>query len=195
MAIVNLLVFNHFWIGICTSANGKIISMTTLTWPDFLYQAKQLLEISNQLNDSWILCEIDEQEPNSYLKYTQKIKGKASEDLISVEYHIVYSISYQVPVLYFQAHRSDGSLLDLEATWKTFLPETSRSELYQMLTQMEHPVLFRPFMAFHPCRTTEVLAQFGKPSENVLITFISLYGPYVQLNLANAYGLHSQINK
>ncbi|XP_034478981.1 ubiquitin-like-conjugating enzyme ATG10 [Drosophila innubila] len=163
--------------------------MTTLSWPEFLSQAKQLLEISNKLDDNWILYEKDDQEPNSFLMYSQKVKCKASDNLISVEYHIVYSISYQVPVLYFQAHKSDGSLLDLEATWKTFMPETQRSELYQMLTQMEHPVLFRPFMAFHPCRTTEILAQFGKPSRNLLITFISLYGPYVQLNLSNAYGL------
>ncbi|KAL7735913.1 hypothetical protein ACLKA6_002360 [Drosophila palustris] len=163
--------------------------MTTLTWPEFLGQAKQLLEISTRLGDNWILYEKDDQEANSFLKYTQKLRCGVSDDLINVEYHIVYSISYQVPVLYFQAHRSDGSLLDLEDTWKTFMPETPRSELYQMLTQMEHPTLFRPFMAFHPCRTTEILSQFGKPSRNVLITFISLYGPYVQLNLANAYGL------
>ncbi|KAH8296909.1 hypothetical protein KR044_000624 [Drosophila immigrans] len=165
--------------------------MTTLTWQQFLSQAEELVEISNQLDHSWILCKKNDQEPNSYLKYTQKIKCKVSEELICVEYHIVYSISYQVPMLYFQAHRSDGSLLDLEATWKTFMPETSRDELYQMLTQMEHPVLFRPFMAFHPCRTTAILAQFGKPSANLLITFISLYGPYVQLSLANAYGLQT----
>lgn len=54
---------------------------------------------------------------------------------------------------------------------------------------MEHPVLFRPFMALHPCRTAEVLAQFGQESDNSVLTFISLYGPYVKLNLTNAYGL------
>lgn len=69
------------------------------------------------------------------------------------------------------------------------MPSTSRSDLHQILTQMEHPVLFRPFMALHPCRTAEVLTQFGQKSENLLLTFISLYGPYVKLNLSNAYGL------
>lgn len=84
---------------------------------------------------------------------------------------------------------ADGSLLDIDAIWSLFMPTTSRSDLHQMLTPMEHPVLFRPFMALHPCRTAEVLAQFGRKSDNLLLTFISLYGPYVKLNLSNAYGL------
>ncbi|EDW01188.1 GH21294 [Drosophila grimshawi] len=161
----------------------------TLTWPEFLKEAKQFLDKSHELNDNWELVEKDDQEPNSFLRYSQKIKCKVSNDLINIEYHIVYSVSYQVPMLYFQAHRSDGSLLDVEATWSLFMPDASRSDLYEMLTQMEHPVLFRPFMALHPCRTSEILAQFGRKSENILITFISLYGPYVKLNLSNSYGL------
>ncbi|XP_032292209.1 ubiquitin-like-conjugating enzyme ATG10 isoform X1 [Drosophila virilis] len=167
----------------------------TLTWPEFLSQAKQFLDISQQLNDSWQLYKKDDEEPNSFLKYTQKIKCKANDELINVEYHIVYSVSYQVPMLYFQAHRSDGRLLDLEATWSVFMPDASRTDLYEMLTQMEHPVLFRPFMALHPCRTCEILAQFGKQSRNLVLTFISIYGPYVKLSLANAYGLYIEENE
>lgn len=120
---------------------------------------------------------------------------------------MVYSVSYQVPMLFLQAHRSgmspksksiciilihsltDGSLLDLDAVWQLFMPETNSEDLYQILTQMDHPVLFRPFMALHPCRTAEVLKQFGEPSKNQVLTFISLYGPKVQLHLQNAYGL------
>lgn len=33
-------------------------------------------------------------------------------ELINVEYHIVYSVSYQVPVLYFQAYRSGNYLIN-----------------------------------------------------------------------------------
>jgi len=114
-------------------------------------------------------------------------------------------------MLFFQAHRSgiyifykisldvkinplivDGSLLDVEATWRMFMPESKASDLHQILTQMDHPVLFRPFMALHPCRTAEVLKQFGKPSCNQVLTFISLYGPHVQLHLQNAYGLSQE---
>ncbi|XP_037712992.1 ubiquitin-like-conjugating enzyme ATG10 [Drosophila subpulchrella] len=162
--------------------------MGDLSWKDFLSQAKQFLEISQQLGDSWMLVEKDSDEPNTFLKFSQKIKDISGE-LVNVEYHVVYSISYQVPMMFFQAHRSDGSLLDLEATWKLFMPETKANELYQILTQMDHPVLFRPFMALHPCRTAEVLKQFGQPSSNQVLTFISLYGPHIKLNLQNAYGL------
>ncbi|XP_016990522.1 ubiquitin-like-conjugating enzyme ATG10 [Drosophila rhopaloa] len=167
--------------------------MGDLSWKDFMSQAKQFLKISQQLGDSWMLEEKDSNEPNTFLKFNQKMKCQSeegySEGLVNVEYHVVYSVSYQVPMLFFQAHRSDGSLLDLEATWKLFMPETKARGLYQILTQMDHPVLFRPFMALHPCRTAEVLKQFGQPSDNQVLTFISLYGPHVQLHLKNAYGL------
>ncbi|SPP75569.1 ubiquitin-like-conjugating enzyme ATG10 [Drosophila guanche] len=167
--------------------------MSEMTWKEFLAQAQEFLKISEQLGDCWVLYEKDASEPNTFLKYSQKIKCKESNDgyvtLINVEYHVVYSVSYQVPMLLFQAHRSDGSLLDLEATWRVFMPDTASKDLYQMLTQTDHPVLFRPFMALHPCRTAEVLDQFGEPSANRVLTFISLYGPHVQLQLANAYGL------
>jgi len=69
------------------------------------------------------------------------------------------------------------------------MPETKANDLYQILTQMDHPVLFRPFMALHPCRTAEVLKQFGQTSSNQVLTFISLYGPHIKLNLQNAFGL------
>ncbi|XP_017078590.1 ubiquitin-like-conjugating enzyme ATG10 [Drosophila eugracilis] len=165
--------------------------MGDLSWKDFLNQAKQFYEISQNLGDSWTLEEKDSNEPNTFLKFSQKIKCKA--ELVSVEYHVVYSVSYQVPMMFFQAHRSDGSLLDLEEAWKLFMPETKAIDLYQILTQMDHPVLFRPFMALHPCRTAEVLQQFGQPSSNQILTFVSVYGPHVQLHLQNEYGLSKDI--
>ncbi|EDW89248.1 ubiquitin-like-conjugating enzyme ATG10 [Drosophila yakuba] len=170
--------------------------MGDLSWKDFLSQAKQFLEISQKLDDNWVLEQKDSSEPNIYLKCSQKIKCQSGKnnavELFSVEYHVVYSVSYQVPMLFFQAHRSDGSLLDVEATWKLFMPESKASDLHQILTQMDHPVLFRPFMALHPCRTADVLKQFGKPSGNQVLSFISLYGPHVQLHLQNAYGLSQE---
>ncbi|XP_017097472.2 ubiquitin-like-conjugating enzyme ATG10 [Drosophila bipectinata] len=161
--------------------------MGDLSWNEFLSQAKQLYDISQELGDAWILQEKDSNPPNTFLTISQKIKSQ--KDLINVEYHVVYSVSYQVPMLFLQAHRSDGSLLDLDAVWRLFMSETNSEDLYQILTQMDHPVLFRPFMALHPCRTAEVLKQFGEPSKNQVLTFISLYGPKVQLHLQNAYGL------
>ncbi|XP_017061409.1 ubiquitin-like-conjugating enzyme ATG10 [Drosophila ficusphila] len=170
--------------------------MGDLIWKEFLSQAKQFLQISQRLGDDWILEQKDLNEPNTFLKFSQKVKSNGSEgdpgEFVNVEYHVVYSISYQVPMLFFQAHRSNGSLLDLEAIWNLFMAETNANDLYQILTQMEHPVLFRPFMALHPCRTAEVLRQFGQPSSNQVITFISLYGPHVQLHLQNAYGLSQE---
>lgn len=45
----------------------------------------------------------------SYLSYNQKITNPVTNDLINIDYHIVYSISYEVPIMYFQAHHGGKS--------------------------------------------------------------------------------------
>ncbi|XP_050326213.1 ubiquitin-like-conjugating enzyme ATG10 [Bactrocera neohumeralis] len=203
------------------------MSIVTLNWEEFLQEATEFQKISERLNDSWTLYKKDEQEGNAYLIYEQKIINTvdqksctdvlddttdcmedetaatpASNDLLKIEYHIVYSISYQVPALYFRIYRNDGSMLCIEEAWRIFrdygdvasntnsvdstVPRTA-ADMLSIMTQLDHPVLGKPYIAIHPCRTAELLAQAGN-SRNRILTFISLMGPYVQLNLSNEYG-------
>lgn len=193
--------------------------MASMTWNDFLQSAHDFMKLSLVYDDSWIIVEKDSNEGNTYLVYKQKIviqsaeenlrddlesreveesedssnnMGESTEDLFEIEYHVVYSISYQVPVLYFNGFRSDGKQLSLEDAWKIFktpLGESkTRANMLSTLTQSDHPVLFRPFLGLHPCRTAELLNQMGK-SENPILTFLSIMGPFVKLNLKNEYGL------
>lgn len=60
-------------------------------------------------------------------------------------------------------------------------------DMYKILTQMEHPQLFVPLLALHPCRTAEILAM-NPGSKNRILTFISSIGPFVHLNLDPIYG-------
>nr|XP_019559844.2 ubiquitin-like-conjugating enzyme ATG10 [Aedes albopictus] len=113
------------------------------------------------------------------------------EDVYQFEYHVVYSVSYQVPVLYFNAYKCDGTMLRLEEAWDGFrdLASESREQLGQTLTQMEHPILFRPFLALHPCRTAQVLGNVANAGcANLLVAFVSSYGPFVNLALDVRYG-------
>lgn len=97
-------------------------------------------------------------------------------------------------------------MLTLEEAWEFFplpmndnefdkdglTPESKnerRELLLSTLTQMDHPILFKPFLCLHPCRTAELLAQIPG-SNNRILTFISLMGPYVRLTLHPFYGLH-----
>ncbi|XP_021695105.1 ubiquitin-like-conjugating enzyme ATG10 [Aedes aegypti] len=183
----------------------------TLTEEQFRDAAERFLERSHRIGDDW---ELVKSENGTYLtkrlKQTLK-KEKAEtagedeelivddpslgrptpsdEDVYQFEYHVVYSVSYQVPVLYFNAYKSDGTMLRLEEAWQGFrdLASESREQLRRTLTQMEHPILFRPFLALHPCRTAQVLGNVATGCGNLLVAFISSYGPFVNLNLDVRY--------
>ncbi|CAH9109734.1 unnamed protein product [Cuscuta epithymum] len=74
------------------------------------------------------------------------------------DFHIVYSLSYRVPVLYFRAYWSDGQPLALQELEKN-IPESTRQELtvhkWTFITQEEHPYLNQPWFTLHPCGTSE----------------------------------------
>ncbi|XP_073844303.1 autophagy-related 10 [Musca autumnalis] len=169
--------------------------MSYLCWAEFCKEGQEFVAISNKLGDTWSWEEKNSSEGQSYLKYKQKVSDPVSQNLIQIEYHIVYSISYQVPIMYFQAHYSDGKMLNLDNVWQLFQfhkdSQYSREDMLSILTQMEHPVLFKPFMCLHPCRTAEILEQTPL-SRNRILTFISIMGPYIQLNLDNRYGLECE---
>ncbi|XP_064605763.1 ubiquitin-like-conjugating enzyme ATG10 [Liolophura sinensis] len=78
------------------------------------------------------------------------------------EYHVVYSHSYAVPVLYFNAYKTDGKLLSLEEIWSN-VPNHYRERLnherWTFLTQQEHPLVGRPFYQLHPCHTADLMKQ------------------------------------
>ncbi|OUZ99304.1 Autophagy-related protein 3 [Macleaya cordata] len=74
------------------------------------------------------------------------------------DFHIVYSNSYRVPVLYFRGYQSDGQLLALDEIERD-LPLNSlkilRESKWTFMTQEEHPYLNRPWYTLHPCGTSE----------------------------------------
>ncbi|XP_069483674.1 ubiquitin-like-conjugating enzyme ATG10 isoform X3 [Ambystoma mexicanum] len=119
-------------------------------------------------------------------------------DVIRFEYHVLYSISYQAPVLYFRASFLDGRPLSLEEIWKG-VHEFYRPRLLQgpwdTISQQEHPLLGQPFFVLHPCRTNEfmapILAISGKEKRNInyITSWMSIVGPVVGIHLSMSYGL------
>ena len=94
--------------------------------------------------------------------------------VVLCEYHVIYSLSYRVPVLYFTASYSNGRLVSLAELWK-LLPAgqvCGCSGRRDILTQTEHPLLQRPFYCLHPCNTAkamrEVLGCFPSRSSSSL---------------------------
>ncbi|XP_073933266.1 ubiquitin-like-conjugating enzyme ATG10 isoform X2 [Castor canadensis] len=120
----------------------------------------------------------------------------AMSEVIKYEYHVLYSCSYQVPVLYFRASFLDGRPLALKDIWDG-VHECYKTRLLQgpwdTITQQEHPILGQPFFVLHPCKTNEFMTPVLKNSQkinrnvNYIISWLSIVGPVVGLNLPLSY--------
>ncbi|CRL02984.1 CLUMA_CG016158, isoform A [Clunio marinus] len=170
---------------------------------EFNNKALEFFNVSKLLNDNW---NINHKNDKYYLTKKQFISLKSeysqsyeddcsdpsavqSNEIINIEYHVLFHPSYQVPVLYFNAYE-DGKLISFHDIPKIFVNinelKTSQTELLNIVTQAEHPILFQPFFMLHPCKVQQVLSQF-KESKNFVLTFISIFGPSVKLNLSLEY--------
>ncbi|XP_010453165.1 PREDICTED: ubiquitin-like-conjugating enzyme ATG10 isoform X2 [Camelina sativa] len=111
------------------------------------------------------------------------------------DFHIVYSASYKVPVLYFRGYCSGGQPLSLDVIKKD-LPSCSVSLLLQskwtFITQEEHPYLNRPWFKLHPCGTEDwikllsqssISAGCQMPVELYLVSWFSVVGQVVGLRI------------
>ncbi|KAM3939423.1 ubiquitin-like-conjugating enzyme ATG10 isoform 1-T3 [Leptodactylus fuscus] len=121
-------------------------------------------------------------------------EGALQSEVILYEYHVLYSISYQAPVLYFRASFLDGTPLTLNAIWDrvhdSYKPRLLHGP-WETITQQEHPILGQPFFVLHPCRTNEFMSsiQGGTGREgNYITTWLSTVGPVVGLSLPLSYG-------
>ncbi|XP_069792512.1 ubiquitin-like-conjugating enzyme ATG10 [Narcine bancroftii] len=117
-------------------------------------------------------------------------------ELIRYEYHVVYSSSYQAPVLYFRACYSDGRPLALKEIWESVhdcYQESLSHGPWDTITQQEHHLLGQPFFVLHPCRTSELMTPImtGATQEqrnvNYITSWLSMLGPVVGLDLPLSY--------
>lgn len=86
--------------------------------------------------------------------------GQLAPVTVHLEYHVCYSTSYEVPVLYFTAAFQNGKQLPLKDVWSLVLDVyvSAESDRWGLITQHEHPLLSRPFYHIHPCHTAQVMA-------------------------------------
>jgi len=192
------------------NSNKSIHVGFTITHEEFLTSANKFIEKSNQLYDGW---ERNEFKGVTYLKLlkhrmvkshlihsekgdkdisslptvecTSSVEDSKLSDLtnISLEYNILYSVSYRVPVLYLRGYDSFGCGLRLDDLIKSGLFSRStqdndklddeklvkhhsrdRDEKHHIPTnfvrsdtfsQVSHPLNFQPFYQLHPCHTSE----------------------------------------
>lgn len=119
--------------------------------------------------------------------------SNSSDTLIQVEYHVVYSDSYSVPVLYFNAHHLSGQSLqhnELEVLFSPSHASTMKQQIWTTLTQVEHPILQTPYYMLHPCKTASLMASVMPADRNInlkhdnyLIQWMSTICPAVRLTI------------
>ncbi|CAI8608296.1 unnamed protein product [Vicia faba] len=109
-------------------------SNRSLTWKE----ESNLSEAEEPFDDATLVC--PEYEVNHY------------------DFHIIYSPSYKVPVLYFRSYHSDGQPLPFSEFEKDLPGHSAELRLeskWTFITQEEHPYLNRPWYKLHPCGTSE----------------------------------------
>ena len=116
---------------------------------------------------------------------------------IYMEYHIVHSYSYQVPLLYFNATYSNGKPLSLAEIWR-LLTVSSATDKWGVVTQQDHPYLGRPFCLVHPCHTASTMGKAKQCLGNVdgkwnyLTSWLSMFGLLTGLHVPLGYAAQHQ---
>lgn len=188
-----------------------VISLT-----DFVKDIHEILQHSQNIHDSWTLVSQNADLAHQFLlKKTQKLypvgtlcnaasagsDGSVSDDeqsvsgqscdmqLLYCEYHIVYSLSYSVPVMYFNIWGMNGKILSLEDVWTLLGKKLGVShENWSFVTQQEHSILGKPFYHLHPCHTAEFMEKFqGTALKNYVACWLSIVGPAVGLDVELSY--------
>ncbi|KAL9239660.1 hypothetical protein vseg_013962 [Gypsophila vaccaria] len=121
-------------------------------------------------------------------------EASTTQEVHYYDFHIVYSNSYRMPVLYFRGYDSDGQPLMLNQIERD-LPPSSAKELteskWTFITQLEHPYLNRPWYTLHPCGTNELMKLLINTSpstsedtpERYLISWLSIVSQVVGLKI------------
>ncbi|XP_048511873.1 ubiquitin-like-conjugating enzyme ATG10 isoform X2 [Athalia rosae] len=112
--------------------------------------------------------------------------SKAERPLI-VLHHVLWSISYSVPVLYFNGWKSGCNPISVEVAQK--LTKNDQVLGYAEMSQAIHPIVGTPFLQLHPCKSQELLQHFSK-SCNKVVSWLSAAAP-----AALRYKLHEDYYK
>lgn len=140
----------------------------SITQVELKHQSRRL---AGALPD-WTLLELKDKNVEFMLTKNEfrTIRGK----VYGLEYTVLYSDSYEVPVMYFTAFGQDGTVAELD--------EISENGLSDMtISQIEHPVYFRPFFQVHPCRTKEFMKCHN--ISNYLLAWLTTVGNLIGLKV------------
>lgn len=178
----------------------------TITWEEFLEEAERFLVVSDRISDGWefrgdkdipgqaylfrrIKCFVpsdsvmrNDDDEEFHVKF-QEDPHEAPSTVkmpLTTEYHILWSVSYGVPVIYFNRWKSDFPGINPMSVNEAQAVHDSKLN-YMELSQAIHPIVGTPFLQLHPCLSQELLRSMPK-SKNKLVSWLSCIAP-AALNL------------
>jgi len=160
-----------------------------IEYETFVKHAKEFIALSDNLFDSWTLKQhCDDQ---MYLVKHQLVNNSK----FKMEYELVYSVAFAVPVLYFRIFdASNGEILwDLDQIGSNTSLGLSKLQKQDSssLTQMPHPFYQTPYFQLHPCHTAkwmeDLLSSNRKHQPNYIVAWLSFIAPHVGLVISEKY--------
>ncbi|XP_033315678.1 ubiquitin-like-conjugating enzyme ATG10 [Bombus bifarius] len=103
------------------------------------------------------------------------------EKPLVTEHHVLWSMSYSVPILYFNGWKSDFPGINPISAEEAQSLVRNGEVKYKDLSQAIHPILGTPFLHLHPCMSHELL-QITSNSKNKIVSWLSTVAP-AALNL------------
>lgn len=120
---------------------------------------------------------------------------------VLIHYDIIYSETYQVPVLYLSVEGQSYRRLSLDEVYSILTRASTELELRNIgvlgaLSLVDHPVHGTPVYMIHPCRTQEAMQSYppelqSSPLRYMLLWF-GLFGNHVGLSIPPALVLQLQ---
>ncbi|CAI0390553.1 unnamed protein product, partial [Linum tenue] len=151
-------------------------------------------EVASCVEGEASLYDKEDEESTDSATLVQTSSGNDNVQPYYFDFHIIYSASFRVPVLYFRAYCSDGRSLGLNEI-ESVLPANSAKVLLEskwtFITQEEHPYLNRPWCKLHPCGSSDWMKLLFQAVEKVdrpamelyLVSWFSVVGPVIGLGI------------
>ncbi|CAI7633632.1 unnamed protein product [Penicillium bialowiezense] len=115
---------------------------------------------------------------------------------LQVDYDILLSATYQVPVLYFGLRSHNHGPLGLDEVYQYVVPEQYRQELKSVgvmggISMGYHPDSGAPAFFVHPCNTADAMAHLADAKSvtpgSYLLIWLGLVGHCVNLHVPREY--------
>ncbi len=154
------------------------------SYSDFVSDCTVFIQASEKLRDGWKMTKFDDR--NQFVS-----KRSLINENVSVEYHLLYDHSYNVPTLFINATYLNGRIVKPEDLYTILNISKDQGDV---LSQKDHPLLDTPFYYIHPCQTSKMMDNFTRERHTCnnyvyLLTFLSMIGPIAGLKLPHEYSL------